>query len=754
MPSPSMLRIAGPDYVTEVLRQRPDVLEPVLPLTLVELAARLGHPVSLSRALSRLPQPALEVLEALAALGPHTDETALAELLGAGTPARREALDQELDRLRRFGLLPPDSLALEPLLAEQYATPLQLGVPLKAQLEHRTVPELQKVAAAWGVTGGKQPRRMTLVDALQQLFADPARIRTEVAKAPRALLETLEQAAFGLRVPTGYGSFYGVTARGGNDREQALTWALERMILVRRDAFSVQMPDPVALALRGVGWHAPFTPKRPDGEWQQLQPRQIDSSASVAVGAAHQALSDVLRFLHGIPLKRRKDGAVGARELRRLAKAVGGAPERIPMLLGLAYAARLVELHDDLVVTAEGLEWAELEPAQALTAVLSAWMTLPDIPADQEDLTWLPSDRPGVPDLRRTMLHVLAEHPCAAAQATTLHDLLTWERPVLLGRSLYGPIDGAPTGVTIQVGWDGYDTDGYDMDVQDESPSGALEAMLTEAAFLGIVAEGALSSLGQAMVSGAEEDGASVEAVLQTLMGEVQREVVLQADLTATVLGQAGGALTTTLDRLADRESRSVAAVWRFTPASIRRALDTGAVAEQILADLDAISTAGVPQPLNYLVRDVARKHGSLRAGSAVSYIRSEDESLLAEVAADRRLRAHQLTLLAPTVLASTTSLDGLLEALRSAGYAPVQEGAGGATVLERAHAPARKALRDKRSAVVTVPRTEQDDRDLVTRLMAAPDSHRSLLHLGHTVIDSTMIREYTQALGQNAPLF
>jgi len=53
--------------------------------------------------------------------------------------------------------------------------------------------------------------------------------------------------------------------------------------------------------------------------------------------------------------------------------------------------------------------------------------------------------------------------------------------------------------------------------------------------------------------------------------------VLLQADLTAVVTGTPSAGLLELLDSAAGPESRSGAWTWRFSPASIRRALAAGA---------------------------------------------------------------------------------------------------------------------------------------------------------------------------------
>ncbi|WP_034230067.1 helicase-associated domain-containing protein, partial [Actinotalea ferrariae] len=159
-------------------------------------------------------------------------------------------------------------------------------------------------------------------------------------------------------------------------------------------------------------------------------------------------------------------------------------------------------------------------------------------------------------------------------------------------------------------------------------------------------------------------------------------EVLLQGDLTGIVPGRPTDALAALLAEAAQVESRGAAVTVRFTEASVRRALDTGRTAEDLLAELSRHARSGVPQPLEYLVLDTARRHGRTRVGIASSYVRSEDPTLLAGLVEDPALRGLGLLRLAPTVLAAQAPPSALLAALRDRGLAPVTEDAGGHVVL------------------------------------------------------------------------
>ncbi|MEU3857080.1 helicase C-terminal domain-containing protein [Streptomyces sp. NPDC028722] len=180
---------------------------------------------------------------------------------------------------------------------------------------------------------------------------------------------------------------------------------------------------------------------------------------------------------------------------------------------------------------------------------------------------------------------------------------------------------------------------------------------------------------------------AAAARLLAPLLPEPLDHVLLQADLTAVAPGPLRRPLADVLGVLADVESKGGATVYRFTPASVRRALDAGRTAADLHAFLAEHSRTPVPQPLAYLIDDVARRHGHLRVGAASAYVRCDDDALLNEILADRRAAGLRLRRLAPTVLASQNDPVTLLEGLRGMGYAPAAESAEGDVLIARAHA-------------------------------------------------------------------
>jgi hypothetical protein len=208
-----------------------------------------------------------------------------------------------------------------------------------------------------------------------------------------------------------------------------------------------------------------------------------------------------------------------------------------------------------------------------------------------------------------------------------------------------------------------------------------LPRILAEAELLGVTGRGALASYARRLLDG-DADGAA--AALAALLPAPVDVVLLQADLTAVAPGPLVAELARELALVADVESKGGATVYRFTPTSVRRALDAGRSASDLHALLARHSRTPVPQPLSYLVDDVARRHGRIRVGSATSYVRCDDPALLDELLATRKAAELRLRRLAPTVLSAGAKVELVLEVLRGLGHAPAPESPEGTLVVHR----------------------------------------------------------------------
>ncbi|WP_203904444.1 helicase-associated domain-containing protein [Virgisporangium aliadipatigenens] len=513
-------------------------------------------------------------------------------------------------------------------LRHWFAFPLGFGRPAATLLSARPVDELRRIATNIGCPLAGRPKP-ELLAALSAHLGTPEVIAGIMVDVPEELRPTLERLA----------TVHPVTEGEQGYLPPELRWAIEHGILVSDGWARAEMPREVAFALRGEEWRAPFEPHPP------LPPLGVPAPETVAreaAAAAAAALDGVAAVVEATPVALLKAGGVGAREVGRLAR-VAGSPAAAGLFLELAGGAGLLAEDDsELVPTPEYDAWAAEEPAERLATLLHAWLELAGAPGAGG--TPLRAGYQEPLPLRTTLLDVLADLAGALPRDGELVPrLLHWHAPLA---------------------------------VPPEDLERLAAGLWTEAALLGVVAHGVLTPLGRAL-----RDGGDVAAVAGDLVVAPQRGATFQADLTAVVGGSPAVELRELLDGCAVREARGTASVWRFTPDSVRRSLDSGTAAPELLDRLRAVGS--VPQALEYLVNDVARRHGRMRVRAVGCVLRGADPQLLAEVAADRRLAGLGLTVLAPTVLASTRPPADTLAALRAAGYAPAAEDADGRPLIE-----------------------------------------------------------------------
>ncbi|MFF5989804.1 helicase-associated domain-containing protein [Prauserella flavalba] len=431
---------------------------------------------------------------------------------------------------------------------------------------------------------------------------------------------------------------------------------LARGLLIRRDDQTVELPREVGLALRdGVVY-----PKESLSEPElPTNPHQQSTVDQAAAGEATEFLRNLESLLHlwsAQPSPVLKSGGLGVRELRRIAKELDVDDTRATLLAELAFGAGLAAASDDTtpewVPTTLTDSWLSSPPALRWLGVAQAWLDLPRLPglAGQRDakdkaLAPLSEDlrRPLAPGARRRVLGVLAELPGGAGVkgVDELVALLAWRAPRRGGR------------------------------LRDD----LVRWTMAEASAIGMVALGALTSAAGALL---EEDPHGAASAMADALPRPVDHVLVQADLTVVAPGPLEADLATAITAVADVESAGHATVYRVTEASVRRALDSGRTADELHELFRTRSATPVPQSLTYLIDDVARRHGRLRGGAAASFLRCDDEVLLAEVLGTPAAQEFELRKIAPTVLVSPYPLADMLDGLRAAGFAPAAEDAAG----------------------------------------------------------------------------
>ena len=431
---------------------------------------------------------------------------------------------------------------------------------------------------------------------------------------------------------------------------------LARGLLLRRDRGTVELPREVALALRGGHSCSPGALREPGLPANRHQQSTVDEAAAGEAMEFLRRMEALLVLWSEQPPPVLKSGGLGVRELRRLAREVEVDDPRATLLAELAVGAGLVadsgSTAPEWVPTTLTDTWLASAPGQRWLTLTQAWLDLPRLPGlagqrDAKDKAMAPlSDdlrRPLAPLSRRRVLDSLADLPSGAGVQSVdeLVSVLAWRAPRRGGR------------------------------LRDET----VRWTMAEAAALGVIALGALPTATNALL---DDNRTRALAAMVDAMPAPIDHVLVQADLTVVAPGPLEPELAAEIKTVADVESAGHATVYRIGEASVRRALDAGRTAHELHELFGKRSATPVPQALTYLIDDVARRHGRLRGGAAASFLRCDDEVLVAEVLGAKVAAEYELRKIAPTVLVSPVPLAELLEALRAAGFAPAAEGPDG----------------------------------------------------------------------------
>jgi XPB/Ssl2-like helicase family protein len=644
------MRARDDDDLRIMLTQRPDLVTPV-PTDVGALAARAATQASVSRALDQLDRFTLNVLEVLLVPGTPMPYDALVRDLAA---VPEEDVRDAVDRLLASGLTWGDDAEVRPApgVRQALAHPAGLGPPVREAFATYPTDRLRTLLAALEVPS-------------PGAFADPEQLLTALTErlaAPADLIEAAGSEARAALTELTWGPPIGrVTGARRPVRIETAASPIERLLarglLAAVDDGTVALPREVALHLRDGRLFSDLTTEPPRLDGAAREAALVDRTAGGQAFSTVRLVEDLLERWGVDPPPVLRSGGLGVRDLRAAATLLDVEPWAAALLIEVAYTAGLLTRTGDadgewLPTRAYDL-WRVRDVGPRWVQLVTAWLNTDRVPGlagerDDRDKTInalaVESVRASATETRRATLLALAT-TASAPDAEAVCDHLAWRTP-RRRRRLRDQL----------VGW-----------------------TLREAEVLGLTGLGALSSHARALLSGRD-----AIAKLDKVLPEPVDHVLIQADLTAIAPGPLVTELARELALMADVESTGGATVFRFTPGSVRRALDAGRTAAELADLLTRHSATPVPQPLTYLIEDVARRHGRLRVGIASSYVRTDDPASLDEILADRRaetLRAHRL---APTVIASRLSRSELLEALRTMGYAPVAESAEGGVVVTR----------------------------------------------------------------------
>ena len=427
-----------------------------------------------------------------------------------------------------------------------------------------------------------------------------------------------------------------------------VNWLLEKKFLVPLDQRTVILPREVAIALRGGKIHKERFVKQPSLSGAKRDERQINLAAIANVSTVLRWVEELLNFWADEPADALRAGGLGVRDLKIIATHLGVDESCTAFVTELAYLASLISIDaDDRILPSNKFDiWLMHTPADRWQMLASQWLITSRVSGlvgrvEAKNVAALGPelDRVNAARVRALTLELLRENQGIAPEWNSFKEVLSWRAPVRRNSSL-----------------------------QDE----LAEWTLREAEWLGITGQGALSKFGAQFLAG--DDLSSINEDLPKTVDHI----LIQSDNTAIAPGPLEHEISQALAMMAEIESRGGATVYRFTESTIRRALDHGKTGDEIKTFLIKTSKTPMPQPLEYLIADVAKKHGKLRVGNTSSFIRCEDTALISQIMNDKKLEILALRRIAPEVVICDMDATDAMRVLRECGYLPAGESANG----------------------------------------------------------------------------
>ena len=688
--------------VAALLVARPDLAAPPSS-SFLALATRAGAQGSVEQALAGLDAPTLAVAEAVVALSGPTESE---ETEGGGGTQTAEDDGSDGNVQSKGEPADPADAGLTglvathlPLSTEQVAEALGHLSRLALVVEDRPVAALE---AAFGPHPfGLGPWAAEPLSA-EQLPPTLEELSEDVAGepvVPAASVEMLQALTWG--PPAG-------TLRSGG-RAPGAAPLIERGWLERssdsRGRTRFILPRQVALALRG-GRLTRETLTAPEaGELETVGGDVVASESSFHAEETVRLVAALLEEWGREGGTIRRTGGVSVRALTRTADALALEADAAARIIETAAGAGLLGLDDD------GATWvpSSLAAGWLTDSLPQRWAPLALAWSGSARTPWLTGTRDDDGTLRAALSPDLEAGWAARLRARVL---------ALLG-DLPPGTSATPAFVRAAL---------TRQSPRRTIPGGAISAVLAEAETLGITGGGALTEAGRILArraavslderdvvrsgSGGDAGGAEVtdgdahaeplsddetlaalEAALAADLPAAVDMILVQSDLTAIVPGRPAPELAALLERTSVVESRGGALTVRFTPESVRGALDVGYRAEEITQAIGRYSPAPLPDSLSVLIQDAARHHGAVRVRAVSALLRVGDEATAAGLLAEPRLKDLGLDEVAPGILVATASAGQVLRELRATGLAPVTEDASGHLVVGPATAQqARRA--------------------------------------------------------------
>lgn len=354
-----------------------------------------------------------------------------------------------------------------------------------------------------------------------------------------------------------------------------------------------------------------------------------EESERVAAERAFDAVGlagQLLRDSERHPLTLRQHDALSAVSAKRIAAECAREPEEIVTFVRVLLGANLLERKTGAVADADRIQqWRELPLPQRYVALTEEWLHNSDA-------------------VVRSVMHAWASTP-----------------------------DAPPEHILKQL---------FPLSTEDTVKK--LAEFTADATQLGLLVDGHLSPAGTLLVNG---DRDAAIASLSTAFPATVTQVYVQPDLSVIAPGPLNPEIEAKLLQFSELESAGLASSFRISAKTLEASLSDDLNEGDIRAFLEEVSLTGIPQPLDYLLTEATRRHGSIvvrdtppTSASATSvdsevsaiaqtWIVCQDASAAAQLRVDRALTPLGLSPNGERLLSSLRASAQVVDALRSAGY-------------------------------------------------------------------------------------
>ncbi len=520
----------------------------------------------------------------------------------------------------------------------------------------RTTPNhyIELILRNWGVKPTKK-NNSYLVNQLKEVFSSPQRVERELDSAPEGTREIIEHLKVNPQIvaPNYSMSYIDPKYRNNNTVKSPVLWLAERGLVWIDGTYYSSMPFEAGVAVRGGKIYESLELRRPDVETLPINQKQIDQAAMGSFFETLDTIENIYEIVSREPVEMLKSGGLGVKATKKLAKQLNNTPEEASFFLELLHITRLIGM----------IHYADGSSIATFTENFEKFINF----SAEEQWSYLTREYLASPQVASCAITAKKFN----IKYTPLTDFyskgfLTYLKLGIIS-SLPDTTSGhkvSAKGIKVLINYD------FHMlcDSTRVDDVGSLDDVLYDMEKLGLIHDGAIPSFAKPL---AYLDNHLATSMFSKVLPPTTSSFLIQADFSVVVDGIADKDLRRFLEKVAKKESKSAATIYRLSKESITNAFENGETDVTILEFLTSHSRFDLPQALVYLIKDLSRKFGQVTITPATTVITIEDSAVLRELLNTKQSASLDFRQISPEILISPKSPKLVYETIKSVGFIP-----------------------------------------------------------------------------------